>query len=76
MASSTRVGKVAFLGDYPPRQCGIATFTRDLRDAVAAACPDCNCPVIAISDHPGAYRYPPEVPPCACCLPRLNPLVS
>lgn len=55
------VNKVAFLGDYPPRQCGIATFTRDLRDAVAEANPGWNCPVIAVSDRPGTYDYPPEV---------------
>ena len=61
MASPTSLGKVAFLGDYPPRQCGIATFTRDLRDAVAAANPGWNCPVIAVSDRPGTYAYPTEV---------------
>lgn len=55
------VNKVAFLGDYPPRQCGIATFTRDLRDAVAESNPGWNCPVIAVSDLPGTYDYPPEV---------------
>ncbi len=55
------VGKAAFLGDYPPRQCGIATFTRDLRDAVAEANSAWNCPVIAVSDHPETYDYPPEV---------------
>jgi len=33
MPTSLDVGKVAFLGDYPPRQCGIAAFTRDLRRA-------------------------------------------
>lgn len=26
--------RIAFLGTYPPRRCGIATFTRDLRAAV------------------------------------------
>ena len=61
MTSPSPVGKIAFLGDYPPRQCGIATFTRDLRDSVLAANPAWNCPVIAVSDHAGSYAYPPEV---------------
>ena len=29
------IKKIAFLGDYLPRKCGIATFTSDLRAAVA-----------------------------------------
>jgi glycosyltransferase involved in cell wall biosynthesis len=49
------------LGDYPPRQCGIATFTRDLREAVVAGNPEWNCPVIAVSDRPGTYAYPGTV---------------
>ena len=61
MAAPSPVTKVAFLGDYPPRQCGIATFTRDLRDSVVAVNPDWNCPVIAVSDRPGAYAYPDTV---------------
>ena len=28
--------KIAFVGDYLPRKCGIATFTHDLRNAVAS----------------------------------------
>ncbi len=61
MATPASVGKVAFLGDYPPRQCGIATFTHDLRDAIVAANPDWSCPVIAVSDRPGTYDYPDDV---------------
>ncbi|MFM7376133.1 MAG: hypothetical protein ACKO39_13430 [Chthoniobacterales bacterium] len=45
MPDAASVSKVAFLGDYPPRHCGIATFTRDLRDALAEANPGWNCPV-------------------------------
>ena len=33
MPTSLAVSKVAFLGDYPPWQCGIATFVRELRRA-------------------------------------------
>ena len=54
-------GKVAILGNYPPRKCGIATFTRDLRDAVAAARPDWHCPVITVTDPGCSYDYPSEV---------------
>lgn len=53
--------KIAFLGDFPPRQCGIATFTRDLREAIAEMHPDWVCPVIAVTDGGQRYDYPPEV---------------
>lgn len=53
--------KVAFLGDYLPRKCGIATFTRDLRDAVATQFPSVECPVAAVTDPGGDYDYPQEV---------------
>jgi hypothetical protein len=32
----SNVQKIAFLADYIPRKCGIATFTADLREAIAA----------------------------------------
>ena len=64
MAHMEQIGvssKVAILGNYPPRKCGIATFTRDLRDAVAAARPDWHCPVITVTDPGCTYEYPSEV---------------
>ena len=26
------MNKIAIIGNYPPRKCGIATFTKDLND--------------------------------------------
>ena len=52
---------IAFVGSYPPRRCGIATFTRDLSAAVGAAS-DCVLPMtIAVSDPGGQYEYSGEV---------------
>lgn len=61
MPISSQLRKVAFLGDYVPRRCGIATFTADLRNAVASGFEDIRCPVVAVNDRPEGYAYPPEV---------------
>ena len=53
--------KIAFVGNYLPRKCGIATFTHDLRNAVQGAMPDGQCSVIAVSDGKENYEYPDEV---------------
>jgi len=53
--------KVAFIGDYPPRQCGIATFTSDLCLAVATQYQDVQWSVASVSDLDGSYAYPSEV---------------
>ncbi|CAN5307760.1 glycosyltransferase family 4 protein [soil metagenome] len=55
------VRAVTLLGNYPPRRCGIATFTYDVREALVAARPDLACDVIAMTDEGGPYAYPPEV---------------
>ena len=35
-ASDSTIHRIAFIGNYLPRQCGIATFTTDLCEAIAA----------------------------------------
>ncbi len=57
--------KIAYIGTYPPRQCGIGTFTRNLLISMA------NKPkttkksnegfVVALNDHDQVYDYPKEV---------------
>jgi glycosyltransferase involved in cell wall biosynthesis len=55
------VRRVAMLGNYLPRQCGIATFTADLSDAIIAAAPAIDCFVLAMNDGGARYPYPPRV---------------
>jgi glycosyltransferase involved in cell wall biosynthesis len=59
--TESRCRNIAFLGDYLPRQCGIATFTSDLLTAVAARHPQSRCFATPVNDVPGSYRYPAVV---------------
>lgn len=61
MPRTRSLTKVAFLGDYLPRKCGIATFTTDLRTAIAREFPQVQCPVVPVNDIAEGYDYPPEV---------------
>src|ERR1044071_994811 len=61
MHKASGIGKIAFLGDYFPRKCGIATFTADLRCAMAAKFPPMQCLVVPVNDLAGGYDYPAEV---------------
>jgi glycosyltransferase involved in cell wall biosynthesis len=55
------IDSVALIGNYLPRQCGIATFTTDLVEALSAEAPDINCWAVAINDKPEGYAYPEKV---------------
>ena len=47
------------LGTYPPKQCGIATFSNDLRNSLIIH--GHRVQAIAISDEDSIYKYPQEV---------------
>ena len=57
----SEIRRTAFLGDYLPRKCGIATFTSDLRDAVAAEYPASDGFAVPVNDIEGGYDYPDVV---------------
>jgi glycosyltransferase involved in cell wall biosynthesis len=61
MSSGSAIRKIAFLGDYLPRKCGIATFTTDLRCSVAREFPAMQCLVVPVNDLAEGYDYPSEV---------------
>src|SRR5439155_26900969 len=61
MKEHSKVRKIAFVGDYLPRKCGIATFTSDVLQAVASAHPQSECFAVAINDLKEGYEYPDVV---------------
>ena len=56
--SESKIRKIAFLGDYLPRKCGIATFTSDLLTSVAAEHPQSQCFAVPVNDIEEGYEYP------------------
>ncbi|PXA83857.1 glycosyl transferase family 1 [Nostoc sp. 3335mG] len=55
------VRKIALIGNNPPRLCGIATFTRDVRNGLLDAFPNIAIDVYAMNDRGMRYDYPSEV---------------
>lgn len=53
--------RIAVVGNYQPRQCGIATFTTDLCEALASQFPDTSCFALPVNDREEGYDYPPRV---------------
>ena len=53
--------KIAVIGNHLPRQCGIATFTTDLCNAIAAEYKTSELSVVAVNDPLSPYAYPSRV---------------
>lgn len=53
--------RIAVVGNHLPRQCGIATFTTDLCDAIATEFGSVGVFVVAINDFEARYSYPARV---------------
>ena len=53
--------RIAVIGNHLPRQCGIATFTTDLCNAITAEYGDAGVFVVAVNDSQSPYSYPARV---------------
>ena len=57
--------KIAYIGTYPPRECGIGTFTRNLYDSMVmnneTKRESREGFIVAMNDHELTYDYPEEV---------------
>jgi glycosyltransferase involved in cell wall biosynthesis len=49
------------IGNFPPRLCGISTFTRDMLDGLVAASPSTRWELVALDDGRGPYAFPERV---------------
>ena len=53
--------RIAIIGNYLPRECGIATFTTDLCTAIAAEYGKERLFAIPVNDPASSYEYPEQV---------------
>jgi len=53
--------RIAVVGNYLPRQCGIATFTTDLCEALSAECGAAQLVAVPVNDTESGYAYPARV---------------
>ncbi|QDZ06676.1 glycosyltransferase [Sphingomonas panacisoli] len=58
---SPRTRHIALIGNFLPRQCGIATYTTDTYAALTNRFSDLKVDVYAMNDRPQGYDYPAAV---------------
>jgi hypothetical protein len=61
MNGADQIKRFATLGNHLPRQCGIATFTTHLTDALVEQLPDADGFVVAMNDGGRHHAYPSRV---------------
>lgn len=59
--TNTAIKRIGFIGNHLPRQCGIATFTTDLLEAIATEYGETTCIALPVNDIVEGYVYPPQV---------------
>jgi glycosyltransferase involved in cell wall biosynthesis len=59
--TNSTINRIGFIGNYLPRQCGIATFTTDLCEAIAAEYGGTTCIALPVNDIEAGYAYPARV---------------
>src|SRR6187549_920911 len=59
--AETKIRRIAVVGNHAPRQCGIATFTTNLTEAISERVPGLDCFVMAMNDGGLHYAYPTAV---------------
>lgn len=55
------IKRIGFIGNHLPRQCGIATFTTDLCEAIATEYSETSCIAVPVNDIAAGYVYPARV---------------
>jgi glycosyltransferase involved in cell wall biosynthesis len=60
-AKAGRPSRIAVVGNYLPRQCGIATFTTDLCEAISSTYGAARLFAVPINDTESGYAYPARV---------------
>jgi len=58
---SSLPSRIAVIGNYLPRQCGIATFTTDLCEALSAEYGTARLMAVPVNDTEPGYEYPDRV---------------
>ena len=61
VAARPTLRRAAMIGNFPPRKCGIATFTRDSFESLRGALPRTKWSLIAMEDSSGGHVYPEAV---------------
>jgi len=55
------IGRIALIGNFLPRRCGIATYTTDIYNALRLRYPETAVDVFAMNDDGRSYDYPEAV---------------